>query len=1166
MNGLEVNLKNRQKLIDGLHEEIIGPKKNFSGAQKLSEATSESERNSSFYYWEYADVKEEVYYGRPERQYNSGLLYPLEVAMKEVYLDDASGEINPEDDGEADIENNLKEEDTEETQENVPISANVYLPSSMGLTVAVNPEENDLDVIFRCGFYQEKLLNDVIQQGGSTNWNFRKSLRRQIKIGLEEGNFQKLLTLEDLSGVEIKHLSLRIDGLVRVIRLSDENKSIKLVTITATNMTSISNQKEIRETENILFQCQLDLLGVNYGFQPYPNASSLNANISDEDKKFDLLYASEKNYGFGQNCSTEWIEKNEKVDEIWTTFLPEYEIKTMTPDISLKGKKIEISHASLASAQNAQELIAILEPMVIGYENWRKDIGKINVKEYYKKIFQANLDEIDISLNRMKRGMEILQSNPQAFKTFRLTNLAMLMQMTNGKEIRHISSEDGRTVFDRERENIFESLSFTSLDSLSVNLGNELRKSLSDSPFRFYKWRAFQIAFLLMTIESIVDKKSSDRELVDLIWFPTGGGKTEAYLSVAAFSILYRRIVNPTDTGTDVIMRYTLRLLTADQFQRSARLLCSLDYIRKQFPQIFGENEISLGMWVGASNTPNQNDQAKTRLNHIIKGTKPHFPIASCPWCGAELKVLNGAYHGFKLNKGELLGYCPDNTCIFHEGLPIYFVDEQMYSRAPTFLIGTIDKFVQLTWNSRGRSFFGLNNEGQRIVSPPNLIIQDELHLISGPLGTLTGIYECLIEELCTDWRKETYGIKPKIICATATIKAFDEQIRALFGRKNSKLFPPSGVDINDNFFSTIEKDERGENMPGRKYVGVHPFTQGRLQTEVQVTGSLLEQVGNLPENERDPFWTILSFYNTINDIGKALTLSEQDIPYHMKQFYDVRNIDSSKRRFLNQSGVKELTSRLDSDKVAFAISDMKIKYNPINNESLDLVLASNIIEVGVDIDRLSLMTINGQPKTTAQYIQVSGRVGRRTWERPGLVITEYNPTNSNDKSHFEHFNEYHQKLYSQVEESSVTPFSHYAIERGLPAVIIGYLRQAFTINGLGDAPDSDLLEANLSEIVGFIKRIIQRAEFVDSTEIEFLKKKANEIIKVLRNKSYESWEYKNGKKSKDGFMVRMTEDTGDVAENVFPMIFSMRSVDAQSKLVVASIEEITEEEEDLFA
>lgn len=1156
---LEINLDNRQKLIKGIKEEMIGPKYNFKDAQELTENTAESEINGFFYYWRYAGIKEEIFYGKPERQYNSGMLFPLKVTENKDDIEDIVLEENFE---EKDIDLRDAETDTENHEEQVPISLDSYLPSNMGVTVAVASEEKFLDIIFTCGSYEEKLINNSIQQGSKENWQFRKSLKKEIRLDLTEKHIKEEVSLFDYTGEENLNLLLRIDALVREIPLegsSNSFKQIKLVTVSATNITR--NQE--RDTKNIMFQSQIKLKGLSDVFLPYPNASSLNAKISNEDKKFDMLYSSELNYGFGQNCSTFWQEdETGKVTEIKSTFIPEYEIKTMTPDIIINGKKIEISHASLVAAKNSSELLLLLNPIVEGYRNWYQKLTAQKVENYYGKVFNDNLLEIENCLSRMERGLNILKENNQAFEIFKLTNLAMLMQMTNGKITRNIVNSDGSLEFDKERQDIFERLDYSSLNSLSDNVKKIIEKDEVGSSFRKVKWRAFQISFLLMAIESIVDKSSPERNIVDLIWFPTGGGKTEAYLAVAAYSILYRRAIDNEDMGTDIIMRYTLRLLTADQFQRSARLICSLDYLRRKLSRIFGSNEISLGMWVGVANTPNSDMNAKTQLNQAIKGNAAQFPVTSCPWCGAEIKVDGSKnYHGFKWRNNELIASCPDTSCCFYDKLPIYFVDEQLYRTAPTFLIGTIDKFVQLTWNPKARAFFGLDNEGKRQFTPPNLIIQDELHLISGPLGTLAGMYECLIDELCTD-RRGDIEIKPKIVCATATIKAYSEQILSLFGRENTSLFPPAGIDINDNFFSTIDKDLKGHNKPGRKYIGVHPFTQGRLQTEVQTISALMEQVSHLSPEERDPFWTILSFYNTINDIGKALTLSEQDIPHHMAQYYKTKKVDKEKQRYLNQTGVKELTSRLASDKVGTAIKEMKVGYTLENNKALDLVLASNIIEVGVDIDRLSLMTINGQPKTTAQYIQVSGRIGRRTNERPGLVVTEYNPNNSNDKSHFEHFVEYHQKLYSQVEESSVTPFSYFAIERGLPAVIVGYLRQAFSSRTIGESPNGEFIENQKNKIIGFVNRICIRAELVDNTEITFLKEKANRIIRLLLENSYDSWEYKDGKNGNSGFMVRMTSNQTDVPESVLPMMFSMRSVDAQSRLNVISI---VEHEEDWF-
>lgn len=823
-------------------------------------------------------------------------------------------------------------------------------------------------------------------------------------------------------------------------------------------------------------------------------------------------------------------------------------------------EKIEISHANLAACKNQKECESLLEPLVEGYENWFNKLKSEKIPSYYDEVFKGNMEEIEKCINRIRNGIKIITNpdNKIVFDCFKLTNLAMLMQMTNGKEQREIISDDGQLIFEEPYNDIFSNLNYNSIDQLTTSIIKMIQSSNKESPWRKYKWRGFQIAFILMSIESIVNKESIDRKEVDLIWFPTGGGKTEAYLGVAAFSMLYRRIINPDDTGVDIIMRYTLRLLTADQFQRSARLICSLEYIRSHFPQKLGTVPYTIGLWVGQSSTPNKNkgrNSAHARLeNYLDKGT-PKFPIESCPWCGAKMTIgKSGAYHGYDFTN-KLVLFCPDNQCHFHQSLPICIVDEDLYKIRPTFLIGTIDKFVQLTWQPKARTLFGLDEQGNRIFSPPNMIIQDELHLIPGPLGTLAGLYESLIEWLCTDRRGDKV-VLPKIVCATATIKAYKEQIHSLFGRSknSSNLFPPAGVEIDDNYFSkvlTINKDGEEKPAPGRKYVGVYAFTQGKLQSEVQVMSSLIANVSTIPNKEelRDPYWTILSFYNTINDIGKALTLTEQDIPNTLKNYYYLRGIKNG--RVINQSRVKELTSRMPSDEVSGALKIMDNPYRNKNNTALDIVLASNIIEVGVDIDRLSLMTINGQPKTTAQYIQVSGRVGRKTNERPGLVVTIYNPSSSNDKSHFEHFIEYHQKLYGQVEESSVTPFSRFSIERGIPAILIGFIRQAFDEEILGNMPSANGIERNMESIIEFMNYVINRVRKVDDTEIDFLRETAEEVLSDLIDNTYDSWQYNVYAKNSNGYMAPMTQDQEDVPDNVKPVMFSMRSVDAISKLEV---------------
>ena len=454
-----------------------------------------------------------------------------------------------------------------------------------------------------------------------------------------------------------------------------------------------------------------------------------------------------------------------------------------------------------------------------------------------------------------------------------------------------------------------------------------------------------------------------------------------------------------------------------------------------------------------------------------------NFVVTRCPWCGCQIGKVEVKGKDAKRNESKVIGFknennrlivaCPDDQCDFHDEIPVYFVDETIYEKQPTFLIGTIDKFVQLTWKPEARKLFGLNEMGERIVSPPQIIVQDELHLISGPLGTLAGLYEVLIEELCIDDRGEV-PIKPKIISATATIKEFEEQAKCLFGRTSARLFPSPGIDIDDSFFSKVAVDESGKPMPGRKYIGVFTSRVRILMAQVMTYSAILQKVESLPEDERDPFWTLLSFYNSLRDLGAGLNLFNSDIPTYIDAL--VKREGFSNRRFLGAP--LELTSRKQSNEISKTIDDLNVPYNTKDSKgrtkALTSCLASNIIEVGVDIDRLSLMGIIGQPKMTAQYIQVSGRVGRRPNERPGLIVTVYSNQNSRDKSHFEHFNEYHQRLYAQVETTSLTPFSTASLERGLTAVLIGFLRQRMDMQ-MANYPTSKEL-----------KRVIKDERFID--------------------------------------------------------------------------------------
>ncbi len=243
--------------------------------------------------------------------------------------------------------------------------------------------------------------------------------------------------------------------------------------------------------------------------------------------------------------------------------------------------------------------------------------------------------------------------------------------------------------------------------------------------------------------------------------------------------------------------------------------------------------------------------------------------------------------------------------------------------------------------------------------------------------------------------------------------------------------------------FARYAVNENGKLAHGRIYVGVHAPGLGSIQTaQIRSFTALLQAPLALPVDQRDPWWTLLLFFNSLRELGTTLSLLQSDIPDYFHVLMRRAGLDYSQlRKFWN---ILELTGRLRSEEVPEAISKLEVKYEKEGQSKypVDVCLASNIIEVGIDIDRLSLMTVVGQPKGTSQYIQVTGRVGRRWWERPGLVVTIYGASKPRDRSHFEKFRSYHERLYAQVEPTSVTPFSPPVLDRALHAIMVSYVRQ----------------------------------------------------------------------------------------------------------------------------
>ncbi|MCO5177201.1 MAG: hypothetical protein M9890_09560 [Thermomicrobiales bacterium] len=929
-------------------------------------------------------------------------------------------------------------------------------------------------------------------------------------------------------------LQIDIDVFARTL---DAFPDYLLLTVCLVNRSKPKNNTDelLNSNERMLFQSEFRVTAVSSTGEPLivPYPDGLPDQLDPEEQISCPALPSRRTVA-GHGCSANWDNPPAGLDRIASASaesFPTVELPSTTPDIAREdGTLVTVPMAPLAGLVDGDDGIDAVEEVINRYDSWiraqRTEIDRIDT--HYQQAAKRHIAECERSAARMRGGLQYLRSNPIAFRAFQLANHAMLLQQSRFR----------RT----SREYIYDK------DSKRASF-NEPHPSLYPNGLSA-AWRPFQIAFFVAALASAADGEHAERETVELIWFPTGGGKTEAYLGLAAFAIFMRRLNNIQDTGTHVLMRYTLRLLTAQQFQRASALICAMEYLRTENSAELGDQEISIGIWLGGGSTPNTRMRALNSLKELKKSpdrARNEFILTRCPWCGATMGPIkvdkSHSKYTFQVIGYEARGdtvalHCPDRNCQFYDALPICVVDEDIYCNPPSLIIGTVDKFAMLTWRPMARSLFGINDLGERVSSPPGLIIQDELHLISGPLGSMVGLYETIVEELCTD-RRNDVPVRPKIVSSTATIRRYVDQIKALYARSDIALFPPPGLDHGDSFFATHAREADGKLSPGRLYVGVHAPGLGSLQTtQARVFTSLMQAPMSLPQDMQDPWWTLLVFFNSLRELGTALSLFQTRVPDYLWALRSRMGIDSKNLRRLDY--IEELTSRLRSDEVPNAITKLEI---PVGGSArpIDACLASNIIEVGIDIDRLSLMTVIGQPKTTSQYIQVTGRVGRRWKERPGLVVTVLNPSRPRDRSHFERFRSYHQRLYAQVEPTSVTPFSPPAVDRALHAALVAYVR---LIGGsevaMSPMPFPDDIVERAKQL------ILNRVSVVDPVE-------QTNVIETIQNriKEWHLWENRHWERSNREIEIAQLYVAGEYIDPKSARLswatpMSMRSVDAE--------------------
>jgi hypothetical protein len=1149
------HIANREKIIDAIRAELVGP---FPQGEELDTSKKEvvfTNREESYGPWRQMGTGEEILIrDTPTKRYGIGILYPYGTSS-EINISDAGADtVGLIGQSQQDEENDGKNEKApgpdggkslEKVQEKIgrlkgdpeddlDLSlANSYRPSSMGISFLAEIEEDTLLIVKGTGGRYNSLPVKIGSSLLFNPWWVRSpvSVYAEFKGSSLLTSAKAIIKPDNVELTGSEGLDLRIELFSRPF-----SSGQRLITVCLVNRTLAESTNEYS-----LFQSHFVVSTISptsgKNILPYPGPSLQYLKNNDEELGLALLYRNRPTFAVGHGCSADWDSARIEGKVTWVSAecLPQYETPSMTPDIKDKENQvIKVPMALLAGLDKEDNGFSTLERVISLYEEWigEKESEISSLKIEFQAIAFKHIQALKRCASRMRDGLNYLKSDQTALLAFQLANYSILLQQIQSRK------NSRSAFFDTKEKRIKFSEEYKDLDPLSQNIGRG-------------NWRAFQIAFILMALKSSVDENATDRETVELIWFPTGGGKTEAYLGLAAFSMFMRRLNNQDDEGMHVLMRYTLRLLTAQQFQRSARLICAMEVVRNRYKMSLGNNPFSIGLWVGGDNTPNTRSKAITVLNGLKRGdysVDNQFILDRCPWCGAQMGPLD--YQG-KPPKDvpRVIGYyqqgntvvfkCPDNKCPFSTGLPVYVIDEDIYEFRPSLVIGTVDKFAMLAWRSEPRALFGLAPNGKRFSSPPGLIIQDELHLISGPLGSMVGLFEAVIEELCTDRRGEK-AIKPKIISSTATIRRYQEQIRALYAREDAVLFPPPGLEEGDSFFGRYARKDDGSLEPGRKYIGIHAPGLGSMQTvQVRSFTGLLQAPLFLEENERDPWWTLLLFFNSLRELGTTLSLLQSDIPDYQQVF--VNRLPKNRKTWRSFWEIRELTGRASGEDIPKSISALEINYPNKDTRPIDVCLASNILEVGVDIDRLSLMVIVGQPKTTSQYIQVSGRVGRSWWERPGLVFTIYGASKPRDRSHFEKFRSYHEKLYSQVEPTSVTPFSPPALDRSLHAIMAAYVQQLGNEeNTQSPYPFPETMIDELRDI------LLPRVRTIDPDE-------ENNFLTVFEKRSSE-WKsrehtlWKANKNTDDLGLLRVAGAyaTKEEAELSWPTQQSMRSVDAE--------------------
>ncbi|MBP6525823.1 MAG: DISARM system helicase DrmA [Dermatophilaceae bacterium] len=1083
------------------------------------------------------DGDEEILDVSPEVPYLVGRIAPVQLLAPAEGTGIAAPMIDDEADDEAD---QIGDEDS--GLQDSPLQRGLMIPASMGLRFQVPLDLDSFTVHASWGTYAP--TREAREEGGDqpgarpTRPRFRRTPH----------DVARNIQLNELTAGQSHDVPLEDTVILRIDRYDDlaATPPRALIEVALCNDTIAAQPIP---THVWLYQTRLDVDAQGAAvFLPVRDALvETEVDGDPEQRRLELQYRDRLEFAVGRTCSVDWTVPDPSIRRataVRTTWLPVSE----TPQTDARPVPGSVTDMTVLATASVEDLRRGLEPLADQYAAWLAEQrnSAAALPEHLRPDADAALYEADRVAEQLRDGIRVLLDDPEAVRCFRFMNDVMAKQRIHSQIVEKRAKEPALTIA-------------------------QAHALVEADGAKAHSWRPFQLAFVLMQIPALLDpghaRRASTMATVELLFFPTGGGKTEAYLGLAAYAFAIRRRQGALDTpdgrldgadGITVLMRYTLRLLTSQQFQRATTLICAAELARQADPTTWGEVPFRIGLWVGTDVSPKRVAEAAAELAKVNERGGHRLTVLQiqrCPWCGAPVTARNVSIDA--TGEGRVRVHCSDSLggCPFGarsgglsgaEGLPVLTTDEEIYRLTPAFLIATVDKFARLAREGEAAALFGY--VGERCtrhgwvhtdstsctasrhnavgtlpaahrgpagrLRPPDLIIQDELHLITGALGTTVGLFEVAVDALCEWTLPDGRTAGPVIVASSATVRNAHEQVKSLYGR-DTTIFPPLVLDAGDSFFAVTVPVT--PDKPGRRYLGICTTGVRMTAAEIRIAEVLLAAGQLLLDRDldstphaADPYLTLVGYFNATRELAGMARYLADDVSTLLAKG---RAWSLLPRRYGTNFGtlnIDELTSRVSSADITRTLDHLAATFSAEVDSSAgraargearaaartkglklseratnpyDVVLATSMLQVGVDVTRLGLMLMVGQPKNTAEYIQASSRVGRDP-SRPGLVVSLGNWSRPRDLSHFEAFRHFHETFYQQVEALSVTPFSLTSLERGLDGVLVSAARALDAPrrgDGLSPERNAGRIATEHPRVQALVDRLVQRIAVADA-------------------------------------------------------------------------------------